>query len=124
MKISHSMAPTRAWLLRPLRSASMSPACLGFQFQIKVCRTSSWPARGLSLCRPRAPLLARLSASVRVRPLFDKCVSEGRLNCKQIAARDISESRGMLDIARIMIVPLLSMCYVVYVYVVVISEIQ
>ena len=30
----------------------------------------------------------------------------------------------MLDIARIMIVPLLSMCYVVYVYVVVISEIQ
>lgn len=69
-------------------------------------------------------MLARLSASVRVRPLFDKCVSEGRLNCKQIAARDISESRGMLDIARIMIVPLLSMCYVVYVYVVVISEIQ
>ena len=66
MKISHSMAPTRAWLLRPLRSASMSPACLGFQFQIKVCRTSSWP-RARSLTLPSAGG-ALACASFRLRP--------------------------------------------------------
>ena len=43
-------------------------------------------------------------ASASVRPVYDKCVSEGPLNCKQIAARDILESRSVMNIVRSVIV--------------------
>ena len=84
--------PSHAWSTRAPHSASISPAGrFGFQFQIKVCR-SSLP-RSLTLTPVSSP---RASP---VRSVYDKLVQEDRLNCKQIASPGISQTQSMMTIA-------------------------
>ena len=80
--------PTHAWLTRAPHSASISPARFGFQFQIKACRTSL--PRSLTLTPVSSPCASP------VRSVYDKWVQEDRLNCKQIAAPDISQTRSRM----------------------------
>ena len=84
--------PTHAWLTRAPHSASISPARFGFQFQIKVCRTSL--PRSLTLTPVSSPCASP------VRSVYDKWVQEGRMNCKQIAAPDISQTRSRMTNAK------------------------
>ena len=84
--------PTHAWLTRAPHSASISPARFGFQSQIKVCRTSL--PRSLTLTPVSSPCASP------VRSVYDKWVQEGRMNCKQIAALDISQTRSRMTNAK------------------------